>query len=114
MKPADIQELMARAQEAQSRMAELQKKLAARRIEGSAGGGMVKAIATGELRILRIEIEPSLLTSGDRDMIQDLSAAAVNAALTNAQQMIQEEIQRAGSTLSLPNLADLFGSADKT
>jgi DNA-binding YbaB/EbfC family protein len=114
VKPGDIQELMARAQEAQSRVAELQRQLAARSVEGSAGGGMVKAVATGELRILRIEIEPSLLDSGDREMIQDLSAAAVNAALTNAQRMVQEELQRAGTTLSLPNLADLFGSTDES
>ena len=114
MKPGDIQELMAKAQEAQTRMAELQRQLAARRVEGSAGGGMVNAVATGELRILRIDIEPSLLASGDREMIQDLSAAAVNAALTNAQRMVQDEIQRAGTTLSLPNLADLFGSNGKS
>lgn len=111
MKPEDVQDLMARAQQAQTRMAELQRQLAARHVEGSAGGGMVKAVATGELRILRIEIEPSLLTSGDRDMIQDLTAAAVNAALSNAQRMVQDEIQRVGTGLALPDLADLLGSS---
>jgi len=114
VKPGDVQDLLARAQEAQTRMAELQRQLAARHVEGSAGGGMVKAVATGELRILRVEIEPSLLASGDRDMIQDLTAAAVNAALTNAQRMVQEEIQRAGTTLALPNLADLFGASGES
>ena len=113
MSPADIQELMARAQEAQSRMADLQRQLAARRVEGTAGGGMVKAVATGELRVLSVEIEPSLLASGDRDMIQDLTAAAVNAALGNAQRMIQEEIQRAGAGLAVPNLGELLGGAGK-
>ena len=111
MNPADLEGLMAKAKEAQARMAELQRELALRRVEGSAGGGMVTVVATGEMRILEIRIEPSLLASGDRDMLQDLTAAAVNAALMNAQTMVQEEIQRASATMAVPNLADLFGSS---
>jgi DNA-binding YbaB/EbfC family protein len=101
---ADFGQLMAKAREMQSRLAELQRELAQRRAEGSAGAGMVTAVATGELRILEVRIEPSLLESGDREMIQDLTAAAVNAALANAQRMIQEELQRAsgGMAISTP------------
>jgi DNA-binding YbaB/EbfC family protein len=101
---------MSRAQEAQSKLAELQRELALRKVEGSAGGGMVTAVATGALRVLSIVIEPSLLAAGDREMIQDLSAAAVNAALANAQKMVQEEIQKASAGMALPNLGDLLGS----
>ncbi len=98
----DLEGLMARAREMQERLARIQQDLATRRVEGSAGGGMVTAVATGELRILQIEIEPSLLESGDRAMIQDLVASAVNAALTNAQKMIQQELQQVSGGLSLP------------
>ena len=63
---------------------------------------MVKAVATGELRIVELQIEPSLLEGGDRQMIQDLAASAVNAALANAQKMIQEELQQASGGLSVP------------
>lgn len=112
MNPADLKELMDKAKQAQAKMAELQRELAMRRVEGSAGGGMVTAVATGELRILKVEIEPSLLATGDREMIQDLTAAAVNAALASAQKMVQEEIQRASASIAMPNLADLFGSGD--
>ena len=63
---------------------------------------MVTAVATGALRILEVRIEPSLLASGDQPMLQDLVAAAVNAALANAQRMIQEEMQRASAGLQLP------------
>jgi len=105
--PQDLEQLMGQAQAAQSKLAELQRELALRRIEGSAGGGMVTAVATGELRILSIHIEPSLLDSGDRDMLQDLTAAAVNAALMNAQKMVQEELQRA-SAGAMPDLAALL------
>lgn len=102
----DLAELMAKAQEAQAKLAALQRELASRRIEGSAGGGMVRAEVSGALRVLSISIEPSLLASGDREMLQDLTAAALNAALTNAQRVVQEEMQRASRGLGLP----LFGS----
>jgi nucleoid-associated protein EbfC len=91
----DVSELLARAQQMQSRLAELQRGLALRSVTGSAGGGMVTAVATGALRIREIRIEADLLASGDREMLQDLTAAAVNAALAAAERMVQEEMQRA-------------------
>lgn len=97
MSQPDWTELMKKAQEVQARMQELQADLARRTIEGSAGGGMVTAVATGELRIREIRIEPSLFEGDDRQMLQDLVAAAVNTALANAQKMVQEEMQRVAS-----------------
>jgi DNA-binding YbaB/EbfC family protein len=97
----DLAKLLDRAKQMQARLAEVQQQLAQRRIEGSAGGGMVTAVASGDLRVLEIRIEPSLLASGDREMIQDLTAAAVNAALANAQRVVQEELQRHTATLRL-------------
>jgi hypothetical protein len=93
---------MSKAREAQSKLAELQRELAMRRVEASAGGGMVTVVASGALRILEVRIEPSLLATGDRAMLQDLTAAAVNAALAQAQQMVQEELQKASAGLALP------------
>ena len=98
----DLAELLAKAQEAQTKLAELQRQLALRRVEGSAGGGMVRAEVSGAMRVLSISIEPSLLAANDREMIQDLTAAAINAALANAQRLVQEEMQKASSGLGLP------------
>jgi DNA-binding YbaB/EbfC family protein len=99
----DLGELLARAQQVQGRLAELQRSLALRTVEASAGGGMVTAVATGALRIRELRIEPSLLASADRAMLQDLAAAAVNAALAAAERMVQEEMQRvAGLPLGSP------------
>ncbi len=110
MSPPDIGELLAKAQEMQGKLAELHRELALRRFEGSAGGGMVTAVVTGELRVLELNIEPSLVRDMDREMIQDLSAAAVNAALANAQRGAQEEMQRLSGALGIPNLDALgFG-----
>src|SRR5262249_41792363 len=106
----DLAELMAKAQEAQAKLAALQRQLAARRIEGSAGGGMVRAEVSGALRVLSIQFEPSLLASGDPEMLQALTASAVNAALANAQRLVQEEMQKASSGLGLP----LFGGSEST
>jgi hypothetical protein len=97
----DLSALLGKAREMQARLAEVQQQLAQRRIEGSAGGGMVTVVASGDLRILEIRLEPSLLATGDREMIQDLTAAAVNAALANAQRVVQEELQRHTATLRL-------------
>jgi nucleoid-associated protein EbfC len=98
----DLAELLAKAKEAQAKLAEIQRQLAARRVEGTAGGGMVRAEVSGALRVLRISIEPALFASGDREMLQDLTAAAVNAALANAQRLMQEEMQKASNALGLP------------
>ena len=102
MKPEDLGRLMEQARQVQSRLAALQQELATRRFEGSAGGGMVTAVATGGLRIVELRIEPSLLGSGDHEMLQDLTAAAVNAALARAQMTVQEELQRASAGLTIP------------
>jgi DNA-binding YbaB/EbfC family protein len=107
MSPPGITDLLQKAQEVQGKLAQLQRDLAARRYEGSAGGGMVTAVASGELRILEIAIEPGLVAGGDREMIQDLCAAACNAALANAQQGAQQEMQRLTGCLGIPGLGAL-------
>jgi len=102
MTAPDFAELFQKAQQAQQKIAQLQRDLAQRRVEGQAGGGMVTAVASGALQILEIRFEPALLQSGDTNMIQDLTTAAVNAALTNAQRMVQEAFQRASIDIQLP------------
>lgn len=106
MNPEDLGKMMEQAQAVQSKLAELQQELALRRYEGSAGGGMVTAVVSGGLRVLEVHIEPSLFEGGDREMIEDLTAAALNAAIQNAQSQVQAELQRASAGLALP---DLFG-----
>lgn len=102
MSNPDLGAWLRRAQEMQGRLAALQRELARRTVQGSAGAGLVTATVSGELRVLAIEIDPKLLAEGDRALLQDLTAAAVNAALQNAQRMVQEEMQRAAGALGLP------------
>ena len=64
----------------------------------------VRVIATTETPIAahHEEIDAALFASGDREMLQDLTAAAVNAAIASAQRLMQEEMQKASSALGLP------------
>lgn len=105
---------MQRAQQMQSEIETLQAQLAARRFEASAGGGMVQATVSGALRVLSIEIEPTLIADGDRGMIQDLSAAAVNAALTKAQETVAAEMaqMQSGLLANLPGMPGMPGAKD--
>ncbi len=91
----DLKNILEQARGVQSKIAEVQRDLEHRSVEASAGGGMVTAVATGALKIREIKIEPALLETGDRAMLQDLVAAAVNAALGEAQKMAQQELQKA-------------------
>jgi DNA-binding YbaB/EbfC family protein len=102
MSAQDLGALLQRAREVQERIASLQRELARRTVEGTSGAGLVRATVTGELRVLSVEIDPQLLAGGDRAMLQDLVAAAVNAAIANAQRLVQEEMQRAAGGLPLP------------
>ena len=111
MSTPDLGELLAGAREMQSKLGEVQEGLAQRRIEGTSGGGMVRAVVDGQLRVHELHIEPRMLETGDREMLEDLCVAAVNAALASAQQVAQEELQRATGGLggALGGLGKLFG-----
>lgn len=111
MDPNEMKQALERAQEMQAKLGELQAELARRRYEASAGGGMVTAIVSGAFRVLSIEIESVMIEHKDRDMIQDLTAAAVNAALTKAQESVAQEMARfqSGMLAGLPNLPGMPG-----
>ena len=102
MNPEELGRLMEQAQAVQSKLAALQQDLALRRFEGASGGGMVTAVVTGAMRVYEVRIEPSLLERGDLEMLQDLTAAALNAALDYAQSTVQAELQRASAALQIP------------
>lgn len=102
MNPEELGKMMEQARAMQSKLAELQQELAMRRFEGSSGGGMVTVTVSGALRVLEVRIEPALFEGGDREMVQDLTAAALNAALQNAQSQVQAELQRASAGMALP------------
>ena len=86
--------MIEQAKQMQARIDQIQKVLNARHFEATSGGGMVRATVTGALRVVSIEIEDAFFKSGDKEMIQDLSAAAINAAIAKAQEGANEEYLR--------------------
>ena len=88
----NMQKLMKEAQKAQRKMAEAQEKLANISVEGSAGGGMVTATATGEGTITAVKIDPSTVDPDDVELLEDLVAAAVNEAQRKAKEVQEAEM----------------------
>lgn len=101
-----MEEMMAAAQEAaqtvQRQMNEAQAKLESIEVEGAAGGGLVKVRATAKGRILGVSIDDSLMVPTDKQMLEDLIAAAFNDARTKADRASEEEMSKMAQGLPLP------------
>lgn len=102
----DLGGLFKQAQQLQEQLAATQQAMAERSVEGSAGGGMVTARVSGKLEVQVVTIDPTLLASPDRDMLQDLVVAAVNDGIRRAQAMVAEEMGKltGGLGIKLPGL----------
>lgn len=107
----NMSELIKVAQKMQRDMSQVQDELAQRRVEGSAGGGMVVAVANGQHELLSIRLEKEIVDVNEIDMLQDLIVAAVNQALTKSAEMAQQELSKVtgGMNLSggIPNLLNM-------
>ena len=86
--------IMQQAQKVQSKMERVQKELENLEVEGSSGGGMVIVKANGKQEVLSIKIEPEVI-SEDIEMLEDLVLAAVNQALSRAQEEAAEQMKKA-------------------
>jgi nucleoid-associated protein EbfC len=91
--------LMKQAQAMQDNMKKAQEEIAKLEVEGQAGAGLVKVVMTGRHDVKRVTIDPTLLTE-DKDMLEDLVAAAVNDAVRKVEAASQEKM--AGLTAGLP------------
>src|SRR5512144_2781446 len=101
MMKGGIAELMQQAQKMQERMQKAHAELAAKEVEGQSGAGLVKITMTGKFAVKRVQIDPSLLAE-DRDMLEDLIAAAVNDAVHRVEQMTQQEMGSLTAGMQLP------------
>lgn len=101
-----LEEMMKAAQAAaetvQAQMAEAQAKLDTVEVEGVSGGGLVRILATAKGRIRRIAIDDSLIVLADKQMLEDLLAAAFNDARDKADAASQAEMAKMSSGLPLP------------
>ena len=102
----DMEEMLRKAQEAaetiQKQMGEAQAKLDSVEVEGVSGGGLVKIRCTAKGRLLGVSIDDSLIVPEDKQMLEDLVAAAFNDARAKADQAANAEMQRVQQGMGLP------------
>ena len=96
-----LSQLMRQAQEMQANMQKAQDELGSTEVEGTAGGGMVKVTVTCKHEVRRVTIEPALL-GDDKEMLEDLIAAAFNDARTKVERTVQEKLSAVTGGLGLP------------
>ncbi len=106
----DLGAMMKQVQQMQAEMTEAQEKLKDEVVEASAGGGMVKAKMSGDLRLLELSIDPQAIDPEDAELLQDMVLAAVNEAIRAAQELAASKmggiagLGGPGGGLGLPGL----------
>ena len=98
------QAMLKQAKRMQRKMEETQAALADETVEASAGGGMVTAVVTGDLKVVSVTIDPEAIDPDDADMLQDTIVAAVNQGLANAQKLASERMSAATGGMNIPGL----------
>jgi len=96
--------MMKQAQKLQKKMLKMQEELALKTVEVSAGGGMVKVVATGNQKIQSISLEKEVVDPDDVEMLEDLILAAVNDALNKSQEMVSGEMGKLTGGMNIPGL----------
>jgi DNA-binding YbaB/EbfC family protein len=92
--------MLKQMQQMQSRIAKVQEELERERVQAGAGGGAVKAVVSGQQKLLSITIDPDV--AGDVEMLQDLVVAAVNEAMDRSRELAAERMQSVAAGLGLP------------
>ena len=113
MAEIDLSALMQQAQALQTRMKEMQEAASLKTVEAQAGGGMVRVVVDGTLRVRKIEIDAAIVGANDKSMLEDLVLVAINDGIARAQKMLADEMGKLGplSALQIPGFGnDGFGN----
>jgi len=98
---ANMNQIMRQAQAMQANLQKAQAEVAALEVTGEAGGGMIKVTMSGRHEVKRVQIEPSVIGE-DREMLEDLIAAAVNDAVHRVESATQAKMSAAMGGMALP------------
>jgi nucleoid-associated protein EbfC len=99
-----MQQLMRQANQMQTRMKKVQEELNTREFEAASGGGAVKVVVFGNNQVKSVDIQADVMSSGDKDMLQDLVLTAVNEALRLAKTTSEQEMSKITGGFSLPGM----------
>jgi nucleoid-associated protein EbfC len=100
----DMQSLLKQAQEMQRRMQDAQRSLGERILEGSSGGGAVKAYVNGNQELQAVKIQKAAVDPNDVDTLEDLVTAAVRQALVAAKELRDREMSKVTGGMNLPGM----------
>lgn len=98
----DMAGMMKKAQEMQTKMAEMQEELNNITVTGEAGAGLVKATSTAKGELVGLDIDPSIFSGDDKEVVEDLILAAIKDAQIKAAEKSQEEMKNLTDGLGLP------------
>jgi len=101
---ANISKLMKQAARLQQQMEDAQSQLAARTIEATSGGGVVRAVARCDGTLASIKIDPQAVNPAETTLLEDLVLTAANSALTQAKDLASAEMAKVTSGFNLPGL----------
>ena len=94
--PPNLNKMLEQAQAMLAQQQEAQEKLKSQTVEATAGGGMVKVVLTGDMRVQMLAIDPDAVDPEDVEMLQDMVIAALNEALRSAEELQQKAMGGAG------------------
>jgi nucleoid-associated protein EbfC len=103
----DMGKMMKAAQEMQQKMAELQQQLETITVTGESGAGLVKATATAKGTLTGLDIDPSIFSAEDKEVVEDLILAAIKDVQARAQERSKAEIGKIAESMGLPPGMDL-------
>jgi len=89
-----MQGMLKQVQKMQAEMQRVQSELVNKTVSEEAGGGMIKATANGNREIISVEIDPQVINSEEKEILEDLVVAAVNKALGSAAKLAEEEMAK--------------------
>lgn len=112
----DLAAMLGNTSELREKAERMRAELANKTVTADAGAGAVRATVNGKMQIVRIELDQPMLQTlagagdqMDRQMVEELIAAAVNEALQRAQQLVQEELSKLTGGMNLPGMDQLLG-----
>lgn len=103
----NMQKMLKQVQKMQEEMTRVQDELSRERVEATAGGGVVRAVATGRGDLVAVTIDPSVVDPQDVSLLEDLIVAAAGEALRKARDLAAERMKAVTGGLQVPGLPDL-------
>ncbi|WP_420581459.1 YbaB/EbfC family nucleoid-associated protein [Reichenbachiella sp.] len=99
----DMMKMMGKVKEVQEKMKEAQLALSQIEVQGESGAGLVKATVNGQKKVIKVDIDDSLVNTADKDIVQDLIVAAINKAMEEADVLAKEHMQKETQGI-MPNI----------